>query len=447
MHIVDRRLNPKGKSLSNTQRFFHRVKADMRKSVAATIKNNTIKDAADTDGMSNKNVMEVSSTTIHEPWFHFAGDKGKYSFVLPGNKHHEADASYFSPPVLTPRNLFSFKEGDKIGKPPKGGGGRGGSMDGEGLDDFMFVLSPDEYAQLLMEDLELPNREERMLDNETTALKRAGYTMLGTPSNISLLKTMTNSIGRRIGLKRPKSEELEELEAKLENPLLEEKERLAIELEIAGMKLRMQNIPYIDPFDVRYNNFVHETKPKFKAVMFCLMDVSGSMGEREKDLAKRFYILLYRFLKMKYGKIEVVFIRHHSTATVCDEETFFYGKESGGTVVSTAMDAMLTEINANYSPDDWNIYAAQCSDGDNARSDNEKTMHLLTEKIFPVTSYFAYIETARDWSDVTWFKPSASDLWKLYSDIPKNNKFAMKQVNKKEDIYPVFRQLFSKKEE
>jgi uncharacterized sporulation protein YeaH/YhbH (DUF444 family) len=419
----------------------------MRKSISATIKNSTIKEAADTDGISNKNVMEVSSTTIHEPWFHFDTNKGQYSFVLPGNKHHEEDHIYYSPPVITPKNLLSYKEGDKIHKPPAGAGGRGGSMDGSGADDFMFVLSPDEYAKLLLEDLELPNREKRMLDNETTALKRAGYTMLGTPSNISLLRTMTNSIGRRIGLNRPKPEELEELEAKLEDPSLDEEEKLAILQEIDTMKSRLQNIPWIDPFDVRYNNFIPETKPKFKAVMFCLMDVSGSMGEREKDLAKRFYILLYRFLKLKYGKVEVVFIRHHSTASIVDEQTFFYGRESGGTVVSSAMEAMLTEIKNNYDPNDWNIYAAQCSDGDNALQDNEKTMHLLTEKILPITSYYAYIETARDWSDVTWYQPGDSDLWKLYTGMPKSNKFAMKKVNKKTEIYPVFRQLFSKKEE
>ena len=115
--------------------------------------------------------------------------------------------------------------------------------------------------------------------------------------------------------------------------------------------------------------------------MFCLMDVSGSMTEHMKDLAKRFYVLLYIFLKRRYKNVDVVFIRHTHQASEVDEETFFNSPETGGTVVSTALEEMQRVIEERYSPDNWNIYAAQASDGDNTASDNDKTAALLTKTI------------------------------------------------------------------
>ena len=102
--------------------------------------------------------------------------------------------------------------------------------------------------------------------------------------------------------------------------------------------------------------------------MFCLMDVSGSMTEHMKDLAKRFYMLLYVFLKRRYRHVEIVFIRHTDRAEEVDEETFFHGPASGGTLVSSALQAMHDIVRSRFRPADWNIYAAQASDGDNSYS-------------------------------------------------------------------------------
>ncbi len=119
--------------------------------------------------------------------------------------------------------------------------------------------------------------------------------------------------------------------------------------------------------------------------MFCLMDVSGSMSEHMKDLAKRFYMLLYVFLTRRYRHVEIVFIRHTDRAEEVDEETFFHGPASGGTLVSSALQAMHDVVRSRFRPDDWNIYAAQASDGDNMSSDNALAGQLLTELILPVT--------------------------------------------------------------
>lgn len=399
--------------------------------------------------VTEKNVITVKESLITEPTFHFDPLKGRFSFILPGNKNHEGDEMYFKPPSPPLSTINNYKEGDTIFKPPGGGrGGSAGSTDGEGEDDFQFILTPSEWEKLFLDDLELPNREELIKDESSVSFVRAGYTMLGTPANMALIRSMKNSLGRRIGLHRPKEEELEELEDKLVNPFLEEDEKAQILFDIETMKSRMENIPWIDPFDVRYNNYIKDPKPRFQAVMFCLMDCSASMTEHMKDLAKRFYIYLYRFLRMKYDKVEVVFIRHTHHAEVVDEKTFFYSPETGGTIVSTAMIAMLEEIKNKYPPTEWNIYAAQCSDGDNSWNDNDRVSTLMTEQILPIISYYAYIETARS-NDGWGYGRRDSDLWQFYfNNILKqyHRYFDMKKVTHRNDIYPVFRQLFSSKE-
>lgn len=449
IYIIDRRKNPKGKSLVNSQRFFDRVRKDIRKSLDVSIAHGTIVDVADEKNIGEKNIVTINHSVLHEPSFRFDMNKGVYGIVLPGNRNVEKDILAFNPgPIWPVGNHEAFKEGDMIYKPSNGRGrGSGASDSGDAIDDFLFILSPEEYSKLFLEDLELPNQEQRMLDINSVAFSRAGYTIAGAPANLSLLRTLKNSYGRRIGLRRPKSEELEALEEKFEDA--DEKDKVSIFEEIEAMKLRMERIPYIDPFDVRYNNFVQLPQPKFKAVMYCLMDCSYSMTEHMKDLAKRFYVLLYRFLKIKYDRVEIVFIRHTHTAEIVDEDTFFYSPESGGTVVSTALTTMIKDIADRYDPAEWNIYAAQASDGDNYGGDNEKVSDLLVDKILPIVQYYAYIETSRNYENNPWafFHNRESDLWQLYKDIVKDTKnMAMKKVNDRKDIYPVFRQLFAKKE-
>jgi len=182
-------------------------------------------------------------------------------------------------------------------------------------------------------------------------------------------------------------------------------------------------------------------------VMFCLMDVSGSMTEHMKDLAKRFYSLLYIFLRRRYKHVDVVFIRHTHVAAEVDEDTFFHSPETGGTVVSTALDEMRRVVKERYDPDAWNIYAAQASDGDNTASDNERTARMLTEDILPVCQYYAYLEVGRDAEHFPpGFMRRDSDLWQTYTMVARNGApLAMRKVTHRRDIYPVFRELFQKK--
>jgi uncharacterized protein len=174
------------------------------------------------------------------------------------------------------------------------------------------------------------------------------------------------------------------------------------------------------------------------------MDVSGSMTEHMKDLAKRFYMLLYVFLKRRYRHVEIVFIRHTDRAEEVDEQTFFHGPASGGTLVSSALQAMHDIVRSRFRPEDWNIYAAQASDGDNSYADGEVTSRLLTDKILPVSQFFAYLEVGQE-NGLSYEMPNSS-LWTLYEGLRASGApLSMRKVNERSEIFPVFHDLFQRR--
>ncbi len=425
MQIVDRRLNPKSKSLGNRQRFLRRAKAEIREAVKDAIKGRKVSEA---DGGEK---VTIRSKNLREPSFGLGRGVGNRDFVLPGNEQ--------------------YRVGDAIPKPPQGGGGGGkgreGSADGEGQDEFSFVLSRDEFLDLFFEDLKLPNLVKiKLKDIKVSKPARAGFSADGSPARLNHVRTMRNSLGRRIALRRPTEAEIKELEEQLAAAEAEKSPNAAHIAELTRTlehKRRMRKtIAFIDPLDLRYNRFERVPKPTTQAVMFCLMDASASMTESLKDLAKRFFMLLHLFLTRHYREVHIVFVRHTSTAATVDEETFFRGTETGGTVISSALEEMMRVVRQSYSPADWNIYAAQASDGDNFHDDMPRCMELLTKEILPICQYFAYIETAHGerYSDTL-----ETQVWAGYSELEDQElpNFAMRRVTSPEDIFPVFRDLFS----
>ena len=423
MQIVDRRLNPKSKSLGNRQRFLRRAKAEIREAVKESLKSRRV-----TEADSGERVT-IKSKSLREPQFSHARNTGSRDFVLPG---HEV-----------------YQVGDAIPKPQGGGGGgRGnkGSADGEGQDEFSFSLSREEFLDIFFEDLKLPNLVKiKLKDLKASKPARAGFTNSGSPARLNHVRTMRNSLGRRMALGRPSLASIEKLETELtaaeaETPR-DEALILDIKARIEHKKRLRSTIAYIDPIDLRYNRFDRVPKPTTQAVMFCLMDASASMTESLKDLAKRFFMLLHVFLARHYREVHVVFIRHTSTAAEVDEETFFRGTETGGTVISSALEEMMKVVRARYSPADWNIYAAQASDGDNFHDDMPRCLELLDKEILPVCQYFAYIETAHGerYADTL-----ETVVWQGYSEAEeRSDVFAMRRVTSPEDIFPVFRELFA----
>ena len=415
-HVIDRRLNPGGKSLENRQRFLRRAKAQVQSAVKKSSQDRDIKDVLEGGEVS------IALDGMDEPRFRREG--GTRDMVLPGNK--------------------KFVEGDILPRSGEGGGRKSQPGQGDSEDAFRFVLSREEFVNLFLDDLELPDLAKRRLaEAESEGLQRAGYATSGSPANISISRTVSRALMRRVALRRPRPQAIAELEAELAE-CEDEERRTQLEAEIEALKAKAKRIPFIDPIDIRYRRFENIPKPVAQAVMFCLMDVSGSMSEHMKDLAKRFYMLLYVFLKRRYRHVEIVFIRHTDRAEEVDEQTFFYGPASGGTLVSSALQAMNDIVRSRFRPSDWNIYAAQASDGDNSISDSEAVSRLLTGAILPVCQFFAYLEVgeAGGYS----FEMPDSSLWSLYERLRGNGaELSMRKVRDRSEIFPVFHDLFQRR--
>lgn len=416
--IIDRRLAGKNKSIGNRERFLRRHKDQIREAVKRAVDGRGIRDIAQGED------IHIPRRDISEPVFGH-GQGGRREMVHPGNRDHV--------------------RGDRIER-PQGGGGRGGgsqaSDSGEGDDDFVFHLSKEEFMQVFFDDLALPNLARTTLA-ETPEFKthRAGYSSDGTPNNLHVVRSMRGAIGRRIAIGSGSRRELAALEEQLAMLLKlpvadpQRHEISSIERQIETLRARLGRIPYLDPIDLRYRSRVRVPVPTSKAVMFCLMDVSGSMDEGRKDLSKRFFILLYLFLTRHYERIDIVFIRHHTQAQEVDEHNFFHSTETGGTVVSSALVLMEEIARARYPTSEWNIYGAQASDGDNWHHDSGRCRELLEHNILPLCRYFAYVQVAEE----------EQNLWDEYAALSAEHKtFAIRKVTEASQIYPVFRDLFKK---
>ena len=415
-HIVDRRLAGKNKSIGNRERFLRRYKEQVKEAVKRAIDGRGIRD------IERGEDIRIPKKDIHEPVFGH-GNGGVREIVHPGNQ--------------------DYIRGDRIERPKGGGGGSGkgqASDSGEGDDDFVFALTKEEFMQVFFEDLALPHLVRTQLA-ETPEWKsqRAGFTADGTPNNLHVVRSMRGAIGRRIAIGAGARLELRVLEDELaalqQTPGASAARIAELTLRIAALRERITRIPYLDPIDLRFRNRVRVPVPTSKAVMFCLMDVSGSMDEARKDLAKRFFILLYLFLTRHYEKIDLVFIRHHTQAAEVNEQEFFHATETGGTVVSSALVLMEEIIRARYPSSEWNIYGAQASDGDNWHHDSGRCRELLNDKILPLTRYYAYVQVAEE----------EQNLWEEYTQLlDVQPHFAMRKATDASQIYPVFRDLFKK---
>lgn len=469
--IIDRRLNDRNKSATNRERFMRRYKAHLQRAVADMASGRSIRD------MERGGTVRIPTRDIAEPVLRH-GQGGDRETVFSGNR--------------------KFVPGDRLRRPPGGGQGPGDQPgeggEGDGEDGFSFTLSRDEFMSLFFDDLELPNLERsRVGEMRESTPQRAGYTQQGAPTNLSVTRSLRNAIGRRIALTAAARRRLAEAEQALAATRVDELEaiaasvdatafdldrtregngpeatteraprcdgepdttetqaphdpadapederRAALEAEVAALKRRIASVPFLDDIDLRYRNRVMVPKPISQAVMFCLMDVSASMDERKKELAKRFYTLLYLFLSRKYEQVDVVFVRHTDDAEEVDEERFFHDPKTGGTIVLSALQLMHEIIVDRYPSAEWNIYGAQASDGDAFGADPEKSRGFLADKLMPLVRHFAYVEVGDEGST------RHSTLSAAYRRID-SPAFAMRGVQRPGDIYPVFRDLFAKR--
>jgi uncharacterized sporulation protein YeaH/YhbH (DUF444 family) len=414
--VIDRRLSGKNKSIGNRERFLRRFREQIRDTVRRAVAGRSIHDIEQGEDVT------LPRRDVYQPVFEHTG--GTRETVHPGNRE--------------------YVRGDRIARPQGGsGGGSGGeaSPDGAGEDDFVFRITREEFMQYFFDDLALPDliRTQLLPDAPEWKSRRAGFISDGTPTNLHVVRSLRVALSRRIAIGGETRRQLHELEAQLAQVLRQPpglpNEIVALKTQIDLLRRRLKTIPFFDPFDLRYRNRVRVPQPTAKAVMFCLMDVSGSMDETRKDIAKRFFILLYLFLRKHYEKTDVIFIRHHTQAAEVSEEEFFQSTETGGTVVSSALALMHQIIQERYPPGDWNIYGAQASDGDNWHQDSARCRELLVGKLLPVSRYFAYVQVGEE----------DQNLWEEYTQVLEANRnFSMRKVGAADEIFPVFRELFKK---
>ncbi len=281
--IIDRRKNDKKKSATNRARYVRRVREQVKEAVKEIIRDGSIQD--NLTGGAKK--VKVSKKGLTQPEFQHDAHGGVRDRVLPGNKE--------------------FQQGDRLPKPEGGGaGGKGqkGSPDGEGEDDFEFTLSREEFLDLFFEDLELPDMVKKdMVSVDNYVMKRAGFTVDGNPSRMNILRSMKQAKSRRIALHKPKKKEIEALEKEL--VLLqdaigitsEQEEKIQARIKeiqdlLVVMKRKRKAVPFIDDMDLRYNRWERVPTPTTQAVMFGIMDVSGSMDEWKQEMAKRLFIIV-----------------------------------------------------------------------------------------------------------------------------------------------------------
>lgn len=417
LNIIDRRLSGKNKSIGNRERFLRRFREQIREAVRRAVSGRDVRD------IEQGQDITLPRRDVSEPVFGH-GPGGQRETVHPGNRDHA--------------------RGDRIARPQGGGGGGSGEgSDGDetGEDDFVFNITREEFMQYFFDDLALPRlvRTQLLPDAPEWKSQRAGIVLEGTPTSLHVVRSMRMALGRRIAMGGDVRRELHALEARMEKALAksppDKSEIEAIQTQIDDLLSRLRRIPFLDPFDLRFRNHVRVPLPSAKAVMFCLMDVSGSMDEGRKDLAKRFFSLLYLFLTRHYERIDVVFIRHHTQAAEVSEQEFFHSTETGGTIVSSALQLMEKIIQARYPRSEWNIYGAQVSDGDNWNQDSSVCRDLLVNQLLPMLRYFAYVQVAEE----------NQNLWEEYERVALvNPNFAMQKVLEPSQIYPVFRELFKK---
>jgi len=415
MRIIDRRADPPGRGAVNRERFLRRFKDEVKHSADEEFRKRSIRD------LGRGGRVSIPGRGLAEPRLRHDASSGEQDIVLPGN--HE-----YVPGDLIPRP--EKEEGDGEGE---------GAGEGEGRDSFAFALSREEFLALFFDDLELPNLERtRLGDTVLYVMRRGGTSRDGPPSSLLPAQTVRMSIARRIALRGALRRRADELERERESAPAAL--RTVLDLEIEELRRRARALPFIEDIDRRYRARVPMAAPSARAAMVCLMDVSGSMDERKKDLAKRFFALLYLFLERKYGTVDLVFVRHTENAEEVDEERFFHDPLTGGTLVLPALELAERIVRERYAGGDWNVYMAQASDGDCTMDDGARSALFLRDSLLPRLRYFAYVDVP---GSSGWFQ-RPSDLWQSYDAIGEDPAFARRTVHARSDIWPVFRQLFAR---
>jgi len=331
------------------------------------------------------------------------------------------------------------RRGDVVGDDSDGNiYGYGGAGNIEGEDIYETEITIEELVGYLFDDLNLPDLDRKKLSQFETVkgYRKLGYQRKGIPPRLAVRRSVVEKIKRKQSYKRTLAE--------LKKERGEDGDVICGDTntcEEAGMPdAAACNVIGRFTFaeeDLRYRRLREIRKKDFNAVVICIMDVSGSMDQTKKYMARSFYFLLYQFLRHKYSNVEVVFIAHTTTAKVVNELEFFHRGESGGTYISSGYEKALEMIEQHYNPANWNIYAFHCSDGDNWIEDNERAVEYA-KKLCEKCNLFGYGEI------VPGYYFSGSTVRTEFINNIQADNFIIVTMSRKEDIITALKKLLAK---
>lgn len=445
---IDRRKAGKGKSTHNRQKLIKRIRGFVKTSTPTTIGGSGVS----TSSTAANNPVKVAGSALEEPWFAY-GAGGDSTTVLIGNPH--------------------FDRGDEIPMSDEDEDGAGGAGGGSGEDDFVVNVASDEFLDMFFEDCELPNlQNEKLTEKLDNKSQHAGYSTTGTPAQLSIIRTYKQSLGRRWALMAPYKEEMEALEAEMaeiydkiaaipfENrhhmECLQYSPRLdEIEARLVELRSKVKMLDGFDKVDLRFRKKEQKPLHTVDAVLVMIMDISGSMDQEKKTIARRWFALLYAFIKRRYGSAELLFIAHTEEAFEMSEGDFFSTRINGGTAVSPALKLANKIIKERFDPTQTNIYVSHASDGDNWAIDNDAVVNEMTGEghLIDKLQYFSYVEVGNVYRGYTYtsgvgVSSNSTNLWETYAKVQNNagtDHMSLAVIEKPEDCYQVFKNVFRKK--
>tara|TARA_B100001123_G_scaffold437566_2_gene570084 strand:- start:27146 stop:28321 length:1176 start_codon:yes stop_codon:yes gene_type:complete len=308
----------------------------------------------------------------------------------------------------------NVKRGQTVGQAPsqpKPGEGKQAGNE-KGAEYYEVEISLDELAEYLFRDLELPELQRKKIKKITSEkFKRSGYRKKGIRPRLDKKKTAINRLKRRAGAKREG---------------MYDEDRFTFHNN-----------------DLEYRHIKKTHKESSNAVIFFIMDISGSMTKDKKFIARSFYFLIYQFIRHRYENVDIVFISHDTSAYEVNEKQFFTRGSGGGTIVSSALKRALEVVNERYHPESWNVYTFQCSDGDNW-PDDTSSCNEAAVALKDVCQLYCYCEIEPERDRVQWLEDRDSRLSNAFANLVDKN-FKIVKIFSKEDIWPSFRKIFGGK--
>jgi sporulation protein YhbH len=304
----------------------------------------------------------------------------------------------------------------KKGDPQQGGGAGKKASSDKGEEFYEVEVTLEELASYLFDSLGLPDLDKKKLKEiKDVQTKRHGHRPHGIPPRLDKRESMKNRLRRKAAAKR------------------------SGEIEI-DPETGEEVFPFHDD-DLSYHHIQDKPKESTSAVIFFMMDVSGSMTKDIKFIARSFYFLLYQFIRHKYDAVKIVFIGHTTEAFETDEDSFFNRGASGGTFVSTAPTLAMNIINQRFHPSSWNIYAFHCTDGDNWPEDETKSINAF-KALSEVSQMTCYCEILPSENRIAWDPEHSGTLMKSLRPLDDGKKFRTISLYSEKDIWPMFNKLF-----